>query len=272
MLTQKGTDKIQSYSFEYEGAKITLVDTPGFDDTKRSGIEILQEIADWTSAAYKKKKLLSGIIYLHPVTHIRMEGSAMKNLRMFQNLCGQKVLGNVFLTTTQWSNVNLAEAEFRENRLRNQDFWGGLIRKGATLERFYGTRESGLELIHKLMPNIPKPLDIQEQIVEQNMTLLETNAGKCLNEELIVQEKKFKKELESLEKSRQEAIAAKDNEMRDILAAEQEKARKKLEKAAAETKLLAELHVTGIQKREAEGKERQEEIKQGTTRRNSKKQ
>ena len=33
MLIEKGTSKIQPYSFEYAGAKITLADTPGFDDT-----------------------------------------------------------------------------------------------------------------------------------------------------------------------------------------------------------------------------------------------
>ncbi|PUU74173.1 hypothetical protein B9Z19DRAFT_1001545 [Tuber borchii] len=254
------TSKVKSYSFEYGGARITLVDTPGFNDTNRSDMEVLKEITDWTSESYRKERLLSGIIYLHPITHTRLEGSALKNLRMFRNLCGQKVLGNVFLTTTQWSNVNLREAELRENRLRSQDFWGGLIGKGATLQRFHGTRESGLELIHKLMSNIPKPLDIQDQIVKQNMTLLETSAGKCINEELIAQEKRHKEEVESLEKERQEAINAKDDEMNKILAEEQAKVQKKLEKAAAEKKLLAELHAAEVRKREEEERKRQEEM------------
>jgi len=187
-----------------------------------------------------------------------MEGSALKNLRMFQSLCGQKVLGNVFLTTTQWSGVNPAEAELRENRLRNQDFWGGLIDKGASLQRFNGTKESGLELIHKLMSNVPKPLDIQDQIVKQNKTLLETDAGKCIKEELIAQEKKHQEEVESLEKERQKAIKAKDDEMNEILAAEQAKAQKKLEEAAAERRLLEESHAAEVKKREVEARERQE--------------
>ena len=190
-----------------------------------------------------------------------MEGSAIKNLRMFQSLCGQKVLENVFLTTTQWSSVKPADGELRENKLRNGDFWGGLIRKGAALERFHGTRESGLELINKLKLKNPKPLDIQDQMVDQKMTLLETNAGQCINEELIAQEKKHKEEVESLEKERQEAIKAKDDEMNEILAEEQAKAQKKLEEAAAEKKLLAELHAAEIKKREAEERKRQEDIK-----------
>ncbi|PUU74167.1 hypothetical protein B9Z19DRAFT_906561, partial [Tuber borchii] len=218
------TSKVQPYSFEYLGEKITLIDTPGFNDTNKPDTEILKEIADWTSKTYKKNQLLSGIIYLHPITHTRMEGSAMKNLRMFQRLCGQEVLENVLLTTTQWSKVDPTEGEFRENNLRDEGLWGGLIGKGATLQRFHGTRESGLELINKLVSKTRKPLHIQDQIVKQHLTLLQTDAGKFLNEGLAAQEKRFKEELESLEKQLREAIKAKDNEMNQILAAEQAKA------------------------------------------------
>ena len=104
----------------------------------------------------------------------------------------------MLLATTQWSNVNLVEGRTREDNLRDEGLWGGLIGKGTTLQRFHGTRDSRFELIHMLMSNIPKPLEIQEQIIRQNMTLLETNAGQCINEELISQEKRFKVKLESL--------------------------------------------------------------------------
>jgi len=176
---------------------------------------------------------------------------------MFQSLCGQEVLGNIFLTTTQWSEVDLAEAEFRENRLRNQGLWRGLIRKGAALQRFHGTRESGLELIHKLMSNTRKPLRIQDQIVKQKMTLLETDAGKCLNQEFIAQEKRLKKELESLKNKLREATKAKDNEIMGIIAAEQAKSQKKLERAVADRRWLEGLHAAEIEKRKAKEKEGQ---------------
>ncbi|KAG0641241.1 P-loop containing nucleoside triphosphate hydrolase protein [Tuber brumale] len=240
------TGKVQSYSFGYEGAKITLVDTPGFNDTNRSDAEVLQEIADWTTRTYRGKRLLSGIIYLHPITHTRMEGSALKNLKMFRNLCGQKFLKNVFLTTTQWSNIDPAEGEYRESNLRNGDFWGGLVDKGATIQRFHGTRESGLELIRGLMSKERKPLDIQDQIVNQNMSLLETDAGRCINEELIAQAKKHKKELESLKRDFEEAIKERDNEIKEILSAEQAKAQRNLDKVAAGRRLLAGWRAAGV--------------------------
>jgi len=161
---------------------------------------------------------------------------------MFQRLCGQDVLENVLLTTTQWSNVDPVEGQAREDNLRDPGLWGGLIGKGATLQRFDGTRESGIELIQKLASNTRKPLNIQHQIVKQQMALPDTDAGKFLNEALAAQEKRFRKELESLEKQFREAIRAKDGEMNRILAVEQEKAQEKLEKAAAERRRLEGLH------------------------------
>ncbi|PWW73564.1 hypothetical protein C7212DRAFT_217455, partial [Tuber magnatum] len=80
------TREVQSCSFEYEGARVSLVDTPGFENAIRSDTENLREVASWTSVTYGEKRLLSGIIYLiylHPITHSHMEGSALKNLRMF---------------------------------------------------------------------------------------------------------------------------------------------------------------------------------------------
>jgi len=260
MLTGKGTSKVQPYSFEYAGAKITLVDTPGFDDTERSDTEVLREITDWTSATYRKSQLLSGIIYLHPITYTRMEGSAMKSLRMFQSLCGQEALENVFLTTTQWSNVDPTEGQAREDNLRDEGLRAGLIRKDATLQRFHGTKESGLELIHKLMSNTRKPLHIQDQIVEKKTTPLEIDTGKFLNGGLAAQKKRFRDEPEPLEKQNREAIKAKDDKVDQILAAKEAGAREKLEKAAAEQKLLERLHGAEIEKPKAKERKKRKKI------------
>jgi len=187
----------------------------------------------------------------------------MRILRLFQGLCGQAALENVLLTTTHWSNINLAAAELCETRLLKEDFWGALVDKGATLQRFYGTRESGLNLIHKLMSNTRKPLDIQSQIAEQGMTLLETNAGQCINQELIAQEKKFKAGVESLEKQIQEVRLAKDGEMNRILMEEHARAQDELERVVAGMELLEESHAVEVKKRKA--REREEEAKRSHT-------
>ena len=148
----------------------------------------------------------------------------------------------------------------REDDLRQQEFWGGLISKGASLERFMNTRESGLELIYKLMKKEPKPLHIQDQIVEKGMALVETDAEKFINDELISLQKKYEKDLGTLERERQNAAMEKDDEMEKILAQVQAKAQERLEKVAAERKLLAGLSEAEIRKREAEWKMEEREM------------
>ena len=249
---------MESYSFPYASVKITLVDTPGFNDTTKSDTEVLTDICAWMSSNYKKGKLLSGIIYLHRISDVRMDGSSNKYVKIFQRLCGPDALPNVLLTTTQWSNVDQAQGEKREGELRGGDFWGGLITGGATVARFMGTRESGLELIHKLMGNTPKPLDIQDQMIEKNMAIAETEAGKFMNGELASLHKKYQKELGEIKSEIKKAIKDQDAILKDILTEQRAEFLKKLKKAEAEKKILADMHADMMKKLDALN-EREEE-------------
>jgi hypothetical protein len=236
-----------------EGTKVTLVDTPGFNDTHRSDTDVLKEIVAWTSSTYKEKRLLSGIIYLHRISDVRMEGSALKNLRMFQNLCGENALHNVLLTTTQWSKVEKSKGEAREGELKSKkEFWKPLLDRGANLERFHGDRESGLALIHKLKSRVPKVLDIQEQIVDKKMELIETSAGQTINEELLKLQRKYSEELKTTRQELQAALHSKDEELKMLLAEQQEKEERRLAQIEAERKDLMAKHETEMKKREEE--------------------
>jgi len=116
---------------------------------------------------------------------------------MFRSLCGQEALRNMFLTTTLWSSVDPAHGEFRENRLRDGRLWGGLINIGATVGRFDGTRESGLEIIRKLIPHRPERLEIQDRMAQ-----LKTNAGQWTDKELTGIKEKSKGEPGFIRKAR----------------------------------------------------------------------
>ena len=250
---------MQPYSFPYENAKITLVDTPGFSDTTKSDTEVLLGISTWMSSNYSEGKLLSGIIYLHRITDVRIDGTSLKNFKMLQKMCGPNTLQNVFLTTTQWSNVDQALGEQREDNLSHEDFWGELISRGASLERFMGTRESGLDLISKLMKKEPQALCIQDQMAGEGMALVETDAGKFINDELISLQKKYEKDLGNLERERQNAIKMKDDEMAVIMEQEQKSFQKKLQEVAAERELLTELFEAEMRNREEAERKRKEE-------------
>ena len=95
------TTRVQIWTFELEGRSIHLVDTPGFDDTKRSDTGVLKDLAYWLSLSYEKKGiLLTGLIYLHPISQTRMAGTAFKNLRTFKKMVGSQSMHSVAQVTT----------------------------------------------------------------------------------------------------------------------------------------------------------------------------
>ena len=94
------THEIQSFKFTNHSQAITLVDTPGFDDTYISDVDVLCKLSRWLEETYIKGFLLSGLLHLHRITDVRMGGSAMRNLRMFRRLCGPDALTKALLVTT----------------------------------------------------------------------------------------------------------------------------------------------------------------------------
>lgn len=124
-----GTSVVTVYPCTINTAtNLYLVDTPGFDDTNRSDTEVLRELATWLTDSYTAHIKLSGIIYLHRISDVRMQGSAKKNLFMFKKLCGNDALKNVILATTMWDRVSQSEGDARELELTStMDFWGWMM-------------------------------------------------------------------------------------------------------------------------------------------------
>lgn len=60
------------------------IDTPGFDDTGRTNVEILKEIIASLTKLYKRGGQILVMIYLHCITDSRVSGSALKTPRDFQ--------------------------------------------------------------------------------------------------------------------------------------------------------------------------------------------
>jgi hypothetical protein len=126
--------------FRHGNLHIHLIDTPGFDDDKRSDTEVLQSITTWLEATYRAKMKLNGVIYMHNIRNKRMGKSALLNLCMFKHLCGEKCLPKVRLATSMWSDVEVADEMRRESELlQSRLYWGTLIHKGAKSYRYDGT-------------------------------------------------------------------------------------------------------------------------------------
>jgi len=111
-----------------------------------------------------------------------MCGSAYKNLQMFGQLCGKVPLPRIRLVTTMWDIVkDKGVATQREAQLKC-DFWKMLIDGGSTTHRFNNTRTSASGIIRSLL-DMGKNGDVlllQEELVEQQKCLSETEAGKVL--------------------------------------------------------------------------------------------
>jgi hypothetical protein len=75
-------------------------------------------------------------MYLHRISDLRMQGSALRNQRMFKQLCETNNLSSVILATTHWKNAEgvgipeeVGKARIEELR-ETTDFWGDIDRTG----------------------------------------------------------------------------------------------------------------------------------------------
>ncbi|KAL7940286.1 hypothetical protein V8C42DRAFT_356358 [Trichoderma barbatum] len=204
---------------------VHLIDTPGFDDTNRSDAQVLQDIAYWLSESFKQGTKLSGMIYLHRITDVRMAGSARRNLLMFQKLCGKKIYSSVVLATSMWGLIDEATGAQRERELtETEEFWGYMHKNGSHIFRLAQTRESCLIIIrHILSFDSTIVLELQDEIVNQGRQIEDTEAGVQLNEDIIREREKHQAELQELKSQMQEEMVQHDAELQRILKEECDK-------------------------------------------------
>jgi hypothetical protein len=109
-----------------------------------------------------------------------MQGTAQRYFEMFQRLCGDKNLGHVLLMTTMWSELSDEGVGLRrESQLRRQ-FWNEMEKKGSQIRGFDGSRGMAQALICRMMRKDPIVLRIQEELVDEEKRLDETDAGKFI--------------------------------------------------------------------------------------------
>lgn len=190
------------------GTPVAIVDTPGFDDTTRSDGEILHEITKFLVAQYKLGIKLKGIIYLHRITDVRMQGSALQYFEMFRRLCGQHAFENVALVTTMWGLLKDVETGLKREDEVIGEFWADMITMGSYVTSFDGTRESAEGIVAQLVGKEDVVLKIQRELVDQGRTMEETSAGAYVahksNARLVVKANRVKDKAEQLEKVERE--------------------------------------------------------------------
>lgn len=167
-------------TFSNGKSRITLLDTPGFDDTIQTDLENLDSVVKQVKALGP----ITGVVYLHRVTDKRMTGSAHRNIKILRELCSQESFSRIVLATSMWNNLGertFSDAAGREKELQEQ-FWKDLIAEGAQCRRFHGTRDSGQNVIESLL-SAPRQLHLAIEREVDGMRLQDTGAGRVITSE-----------------------------------------------------------------------------------------
>ncbi|KAF5849063.1 hypothetical protein GGP41_005978 [Bipolaris sorokiniana] len=202
-----------------DGTNIYLVDTPGFDDTYRSDSEILREVALWLNKAHVSNVKLAGIIFLQRISDTRVGGSGIRNIKMFQKLCGEDTLASVVLATTMWDQVGEYAGKERERQLKNEpQLWKKMIDHGSKVYRHDNGKTSAAKIINYLIARKrPVTLDIQREMVDQAKDLVDTGAGGELASTVELLIKNYERKLKDLEQELRQARDQHNKEDREIL-------------------------------------------------------
>ncbi|KAF1995109.1 hypothetical protein P154DRAFT_417640, partial [Amniculicola lignicola CBS 123094] len=163
---------------EYFSADITtrngvrqfaLIDTPGFDDSKKDDVQVLEEIANGLAILYQQGIKLSAVVYLHRISDNKVAGSAVRSLKVLKEILGPNACDITWLTTSHWSETSLEKGIEREEQLKGDgDKWGSLISQGAKTFRLQDTHTliAARNLLRQISNDSPYPraLAIQEEM------------------------------------------------------------------------------------------------------------
>ncbi|KAF2624832.1 hypothetical protein BU25DRAFT_314465, partial [Macroventuria anomochaeta] len=222
---QSCTTKVNGYPYQRpNGQRIWLIDTPGFDDTDKANPAILREIVSFLCAFCNEENLIiGGLLYIHRITDIRMAGSSLAALRIFEALCGEACFGDVTVITTMWDTLQTQAArdlaQDRELALQHeQNFFGRLRSKGAEFRRSSEDGPSGTAVIDAIAGRTkPVTLAVQTEMMSNaNIKLADTTVGRYLDGNLKLARRKLEKRLNQVEVYSREDLDDNDDLISDI--------------------------------------------------------
>jgi len=108
----------------------------------------------------------------------------LKNLRMFEKLCGED-LRRVVLITTMWDEVETEVGERREEQL-SSDYWKTMIERGSSVRRFYQDQKSAFDILAPIIDEVNgrSALLLQKEVVDLGLRLNQTTMGRVLHSDI----------------------------------------------------------------------------------------
>ncbi|KAI1122847.1 P-loop containing nucleoside triphosphate hydrolase protein [Nemania abortiva] len=183
------TQDIQTGSVMIDGKKVTLIDTPGFDDTESKDTKIFEKIAVWLAESRAHGKYLHGVILVQSVSGARVPNSERQRTRLFKKIIGEQFYNRVAIVTTMWDTTKKSKGEQGEhNRVSKPEIWGDMLAAGAKVFRFQNTKQSAIDVVRHYTENpffsVPVSTLLQDELVIYDGVLAKTSAAKQFDADL----------------------------------------------------------------------------------------
>ena len=228
------------------GRRLTLIDTPGFDDTYRSDAEVLMSIANYLASHFHSGRYMHGVIFLHRITDIRLSASAIKMAEIVKRICGKEFYTRVALVTNMWQLLTSKEVGYqREQELLNHPkFWADFREASAPHFQHSKTKESASKILEgfirhlKCAPTRHPPLKIQIEIAQDGRPISETDAGDFLEGELVRMKQKHQRAMQQIKHDIQIAMQESDSDTAELLSESYDSTKFQLQQADRDIQIL----------------------------------
>lgn len=240
------TKDVNEYScIAINGRRLTLIDTPGFDDTYSSDAEVLTSIANYLARHFQSGRYIHGVIFLHSIIDVRLSASAIKMAEIVMRICGREFYARVALVTNMWQLLtNKGIGYQREQELLNHPkFWADFRDASAPHFQHSKTKESASKIMEgfirhlKSAPTLP-PLKIQIEIVQDGQPISETDAGDFLEGELVRMKIKHQRALQQIKHDIQIATQESDLDTAELLSESYDSTKFQLQQADRNIQIL----------------------------------
>jgi hypothetical protein len=116
----------------------------------------------------------------------KMSLSDVIDIELFREIVGANAMRNVVIATSKWS--NLVSGKVGEQRVQQlsseKNFFGELLQGGASMAHLKQTEDYPKIVETILKGNKPALLRLQEEVVDEKKTLIETAAGSVIGRDL----------------------------------------------------------------------------------------
>lgn len=110
----------------------TIIDTPGFDSSPRANLAVLKTIAE-KLAETTNTGPVSGVIYFHRITDLRLTGPASTHISILEHICGESFYPRVAFVTSMWNRINQEDASYKTL----EKGWWQLQQRYSRLGKFF---------------------------------------------------------------------------------------------------------------------------------------